>query len=204
MKEKVLDLCKGGQAKTYYSVDTVKDGSDDDGTHFPEEFLHSLTPSGMPLHATRVKEGSVIVLLRNITLNGNLCNGTRLIVKKILQHSLVCALLDDVKTAAQAVQLKPERDVIIPRIRLHPSDNDLPFVMERLQLPIRLAYAMTINKAQGQTFDKVGILLTRPVFTHGQLYVAFSRVRSKKNIVVQLPPEAGGITANIAFKEILQ
>lgn len=37
---------------------------------------------------------------------------------------------------------------------------------------------MTINKSQGQTFNKVGIFLRGPVFTHGQLYVAASRVRS--------------------------
>ena len=37
---------------------------------------------------------------------------------------------------------------------------------------------MTINKSQGQTFDKIGILLRTPVFAHGQLYVAISRVRN--------------------------
>ena len=48
---------------------------------------------------------------------------------------------------------------IIPRIKLAPSDINLPFVLERRQFPVRLAYSMTINKAQGQTFDKVGIYL---------------------------------------------
>lgn len=37
---------------------------------------------------------------------------------------------------------------------------------------------MAINKSQGQTFEKIGVLLNRPVFTHGQMYVAASRVRS--------------------------
>nr|CAH7751480.1 unnamed protein product [Callosobruchus chinensis] len=54
------------------------------------------------------------------------------------------------------------------------------------QFPIRLAFAMTINKSQGQTFDKIGIFLPDPVFTHGQLYVAFSGVRRFDDVKIQI------------------
>jgi len=47
--------------------------------------------------------------------------------------------------------------------------------MNRIQFPVTLAYCMTIHKSQGQTFNKVGIYLDSPCFTHGQLYVALSR-----------------------------
>jgi hypothetical protein len=57
--------------------------------------------------------------------------------------------------------------VFIPRIDLT-SDSDLPFLMKRKQFPVKLALAMTINKSQGQTLDKVGIHLPNPVFSHGQ------------------------------------
>ena len=100
--------------------------------------------------------------------------------------------------------------VLIPCLVLAPSDVDLPFVLCRRQFPLHLAWAMTINKAQGQTFEKVGIHLEEPVFTHGQLYVAFSRARSFADIRVQITPTSmqgrhGDIwtTDNIVFKDIL-
>jgi len=51
-----------------------------------------------------------------------------------------------------------------------------PFTLRRHQFPVRPAFGMTINKAQGQTLKMVDIFLPKPVFTHGQLYVAMSRI----------------------------
>jgi ATP-dependent exoDNAse (exonuclease V) alpha subunit len=69
---------------------------------------------------------------------------------------------------------------------------------------------MTINKAQGQTFDKLGIFLPSPVFSHGQLYVAFSRARSFQSITVLVGQTmvqglfgTKTITKNVVYKEIL-
>jgi hypothetical protein len=69
---------------------------------------------------------------------------------------------------------------------------------------------MTINKAQGQTFDKVGLYLHEPVFSHGQLYVAFSRARSFGSISVEIVPKATQgvyngqhVTTNVVFSEVL-
>jgi hypothetical protein len=75
--------------------------------------------------------------------------------------------------------------VFLPRIPLCPSDNDMfPFRFKRKQFPIRLSFAMTINKAQGQTIPTVGVYLPEPVFSHGQLYVALSRATAKSNIKI--------------------
>ena len=76
--------------------------------------------------------------------------------------------------------------VLIPRITLIPSDTQFPFTLKQHQFPIRPCFAMTTNKAQGQTFDFVGVYLPEDVFTHGLLYVDFSRVRNSTCLAVLL------------------
>jgi ATP-dependent DNA helicase PIF1 len=64
-----------------------------------------------------------------------------------------------------------------------------PFQFKRKQFPIRLSFAMTVNKSQGQTIPNVGVYLPAPVFSHGQLYVAISRATARMNIkILALPP----------------
>ena len=75
---------------------------------------------------------------------------------------------------------------MIPRVSLCPGDTNLPFRLKRTQFPLRLSYAISINKSQGQTFEKIGIFLRRPCFSHGQLYVAFSRARAFRHVKVKI------------------
>ncbi len=73
---------------------------------------------------------------------------------------------------------------------------------------------MTITKSQGQTFDRIGVFLPEPVFTHGQLYTAFSRVRSKDGLFVQIKEgsrqgvlyddDPNSYTYNCVYREILK
>ena len=61
---------------------------------------------------------------------------------------------------------------------------------------------MTCNKAQGQTLGKVGIVLRTPAFSHGQLYVAMSRVRKSENIFIHNPSKNKFETNNVVFRSI--
>ena len=65
-----------------------------------------------------------------------------------------------------------------------------PFQFKRKQFPIWLSFAMTVNKSQGQTIPNVGVYLSEPVFSHGQLYVAISRATARSNIRILAVPAA--------------
>ena len=86
--------------------------------------------------------------------------------------------------------------ILIPHITIAPSDTELPFTLKCCQFPLRPCFAMSTNKAQGQTLQFVGIYLPDHVFTHGQLYVAFSRVIDPSALAVCLN-NPNGFTRNI-------
>ncbi|XP_003249039.1 uncharacterized protein LOC100570111 [Acyrthosiphon pisum] len=91
-----------------------------------------------------------------------------------------------------------EEEVLIPRIPIIPTD--IQFQFKRIQFPVRLAFAMTISKSQGQSLEVCGINLEFPCFSDGQLYVASSRV-GKPSLLFIFAPE--NKTKNIVHQNAL-
>ena len=181
---------------TSYNVNKMI--NDEDAEIYATEYLNTVNLSNLPLHELKLKIDASVILLRNLSPSIGLCNGTRLRVVRISQRIVECEILGD-KYAGNMV--------IIPWIPLSPSSPmNLPFEFRRTQFPLRLAFAMTINKAQDQTLKNIGLCLTESVFTHGQLYVALSRVTNGANLRMIVPDtkeaRKQGKIKNIVYSEV--
>ena len=190
-----------GEETIYTSIDALVDETENLSITYPIEFLNKQNPTGIPPHILKVKVGAVIMLIRNLSIKKGLLNGTRLIVLSLHQHFVEAEILTGSKKG---------NVVYIPRIDLESNENVLPFIMRRRQFPFIVAFAVTINKAQGQTYETVGLYLPDTVFSHGQLYVALSRTQSRKNLKISMKDNENQgvrqtkyVTKNIVIKELL-
>ena len=198
-----------GEFEEFVSIDTVADASG--AEHYPVEFLNTIAVSGLPPHKLRLKVGAVVMLMRNLRTEDGLCNGTRLQVTRLSRRIIIAKILCGPGKGKHAM---------IPRIKLSDTGTQFPFKLQRVQFPLRPAFVMTINKSQGQTLKHVGIFLRNTVFSHGQLYVAFSRCGDPDKVkVLMLHPEPGSpqvqgkantadgsdvfFTSNIVYTEVL-
>jgi ATP-dependent DNA helicase PIF1 len=191
------------QTREYLSADSVLDQyvQEDGGELYTQELLNATSVSGLPPHRLCLKVGMPIMLLRNMDKTAGLANGTILQIKE-LQDNVVYAAVLGGKYDGTAT--------FIPRMNLQVSEtNAKKFIpLARRQFPIRPAFAMTINKSQGQTLRFMGLYLPQPVFDHGQFYVSTSRVGTEEGCRVLVKGGRyhgfqGVYTRNIVYKEAL-
>ncbi|KAL3636382.1 hypothetical protein CASFOL_020929 [Castilleja foliolosa] len=190
-----------GECKIYTSNDVITPHSEnrrDLEASYPPECLSQMNFPGIPPHQLTLKVNTPVMLIRNINQSLGLCNGTRLIITQMLPRVIEAQIITGTSKGTR---------VYIPRIKFVHDNKELPFVFTRRQFPIKVCYAMTINKSQGQSLKKIGVYLRKPVFTHGQLYVALSRATSLDSLRILIEPTEGNsidITKNVVFSDFIE
>jgi len=131
----------------YSSLDALIDGEASGDSHDlsskpPVE--QSLDTPNLPPSKLHLKVGVPIILLRNLRPHQGLCNRTRLQIISLTRNCIEARILGG--TFDGQIRL-------IPRVKLSSQPGDLPYIITRTQFPVRVCFAMTIYKSQGQSFD---------------------------------------------------
>lgn len=213
-----------GRTRIYHSIDQAHAERPDDmlainAADSNIENIYRKTPQGLPPHELRLKEGSIMTIIRNLSVESGLCNGTRVQITKLYPEN------NNIIKCRHINGPRGERgeEFILGRFRFEFGGEEAAIngggvQWTRVQFPLRPGLVLTINKAQGlihcmdhrynfvsgQTLSRVGLALDScQCFAHGQLYVACSRVKRADSLRVLMREDTEGKTTNCVQKRLL-
>lgn len=166
------------------------------------EVMSRFDESGCPSHQLKLKRNDICIVLRNLSKRNGVANNVRVRILHINFHSIVAETLTE-----------PVRQFVLPRIRFKIGLKYIKgYKFMRTQFPLRLAYCLTLNKSQAQTFGKSAFDIRHPPFSHGHAYVAMSRVRESKDLMLfcnknqiceDISGDKGVLLTNVVYKKLL-
>ena len=178
-------------SRTYVGVSEIDCTENTRNEDFADDKLELYNDPAAPLHTLTLKEGDIVMLTRNVDKKSGLVANVRVRIVQLRDHTVEIALHSDDDAAP------PKRFNVCRWRTLFRMSHDADILIARTQFPFRLAYALTFNKAQGQTLQRVLVDLTSNkgiatgdkdlhggAFAHGHLYVALTRVERSANIAV--------------------
>jgi ATP-dependent DNA helicase PIF1 len=190
----------GSEMKEFHSRDylcEVDDPRDVLKSMLTDDILNRYSTNGVPPHVLKLKVGDICILLRSLSRKDKLMTNTRV---RVLRLNTFCV---HVQTLTESPKC-----FTIPRIRFK---FQLPwgksYQMVRTQFPLRLSYAITVNKAQGQEYDRTLYDVRGEAFSHGHAYVAYSRSKIYDTFNILCGPdqvhEDKAVITNIVYSELI-
>lgn len=169
---------------------------------FHAEIEGDFNKSSYPTELVLVlKEGAQVMFVRNDP-NKAFVNGSIGIITSIDDHHIHVAV--DHFEKNKVIELKPVEWHIIKYKLNRQGELDTEVVGTFRQYPLRLAWAITIHKSQGKTFDKINVDLGYGAFEFGQTYVALSRCRTLEGIVLSRPLKPADIKVDDRINEFYE
>jgi ATP-dependent exoDNAse (exonuclease V) alpha subunit len=152
---------------------------------FQAEVKGAFDPNLYPTESTlKLREGAQVMFIKNDTEERQYVNGTIGKIIRLGKETLIVQTEEEVGKKRNIEVPLAEWDIIRYKASAQ-GDIEAETVGSFRQYPLKLAWAITIHKSQGKTFDRLLLDLGGGAFEHGQLYVALSRCRTLEGIVLR-------------------